>query len=175
MEKMCRKNCGSPAVNKGYCRPCDAKRNAEYRARAGVTEKLRANQRQRRADNPELVRALENAYARTPKGRDIDRRKKSRKRADKFGNPYEKYTLDEVLEKYGIVCYICGSEIDMNASRRVGLGDWENGLHIDHVLALSRGGSDTLDNVRPSHARCNLNKGANDLSSTAESSAVNKR
>jgi 5-methylcytosine-specific restriction endonuclease McrA len=32
-------------------------------------------------------------------------------------------------------------------------------LHIDHVIPISKGGTDTLDNVRPSHAKCNLSKG----------------
>jgi 5-methylcytosine-specific restriction endonuclease McrA len=33
-------------------------------------------------------------------------------------------------------------------------------LHIDHVYPLSKGGLDTLENVRPSHGKCNIVKWA---------------
>jgi len=38
------------------------------------------------------------------------------------------------------------------------------GLHIDHVMPLSKGGPDTLENVRPAHGSCNVKKQANPLS-----------
>ena len=47
----------------------------------------------------------------------------------------------------------------MTASRLIGRGNWKLGLHIDHVISLSKNGPDTLANVRPSHALCNLSKG----------------
>jgi len=34
-------------------------------------------------------------------------------------------------------------------------------LHIDHLVPLAKGGSDTLENVRPAHGICNLRKWAN--------------
>ena len=70
------------------------------------------------------------------------------------------YSEAEVLEKYGLLCHICGVTIDVDAPRKQGEGDaWHMGLHIDHVVPISKGGSDTLDNVRPAHAICNLRKG----------------
>lgn len=83
---------------------------------------------------------------------------KSRRRAKMRGNGYELYTLEKVLELYGTVCHICGNEIDMNAPRNCQGDNWQNGLHIDHVISIFNGGPDTLDNVRPSHALCNVNK-----------------
>jgi 5-methylcytosine-specific restriction endonuclease McrA len=47
----------------------------------------------------------------------------------------------------------------MKASRKVGSKNWEKSLHIDHLIPISKGGSDTLENVRPTHALCNLKKG----------------
>ena len=46
----------------------------------------------------------------------------------------------------------------MNAPRQTGLDGWENGLQIDHLIPISKGGPDTLINVRPTHGLCNLRK-----------------
>ena len=75
-------------------------------------------------------------------------------------NGYEFYSLTQVLVAYGKTCHICYEPIDLKASRRVGIGDWLLGLHIDHLIAVANGGPDTLANVRPSHAICNLRKGS---------------
>ena len=75
------------------------------------------------------------------------------------GNKTSRYTLDEVLEKYGLSCHICGKPIDLNAPRFQGKPGWRHGLQIDHIVPISRGGSDTIDNVRPVHGFCNLSKG----------------
>jgi len=74
-------------------------------------------------------------------------------------NGYSYYSLIQVLTTYGKNCHICSTPIDLKASRRVGISDWFLGLHIDHLIAIANGGSDTLENVRPSHAICNLKKG----------------
>ena len=55
---------------------------------------------------------------------------------------------------------ICNTEIDMNAPRRVGSPGWEKALQIDHVIPLSKGGNDTIENVKPSHGYCNITKSA---------------
>jgi 5-methylcytosine-specific restriction endonuclease McrA len=70
------------------------------------------------------------------------------------------YSDQDVLELYGLECYICKTPIDLNAPRQVGKIGWEKGLHIDHVYPLSKGGLDTLENVRPTHGRCNIIKWA---------------
>jgi 5-methylcytosine-specific restriction endonuclease McrA len=83
-----------------------------------------------------------------------------RRRARKIGNGFEAYTEAQVLELYGNDCHICGEAVDLDATRRVGRPGWEQGLHIEHVIALSNGGTDSLDNVKPSHGQCNLQKGS---------------
>lgn len=89
------------------------------------------------------------------------KRENSRKRrAQKHSGSYDKYTEAEVLEKYGSICHICLGEIDLTAPRSTAKAGWELGLHIDHVVSLLKGGSDTLENVRPSHGQCNLSKGS---------------
>ncbi|MEU6633832.1 HNH endonuclease [Streptomyces parvus] len=39
----------------------------------------------------------------------------------------------------------------------------ESAEHLDHVMPLSRGGTDTEDNMVPACAKCNLSKGAKTL------------
>ncbi len=45
-------------------------------------------------------------------------------------------------------CHICGLDIRMNER-----------AHLDHVIPLARGGTDTPDNMAWAHAFCNLSKG----------------
>jgi len=60
----------------------------------------------------------------------------------------------------GIYAISAKPPIDLSAPRQCGKPGWDNGLHIDHLYPLSKGGSDNLDNVRPAHGRCNVIKSA---------------
>lgn len=75
----------------------------------------------------------------------------------KRGVHYEDWTEQEVLNTYGSDCYICNKTIDFNAPR-VGKGS-DNSFWPDHVIPISRGGEDTIRNVRPCHRKCNEHKG----------------
>lgn len=97
------------------------------------------------------------------RARNIDKvrqreRQKNRRRRATISFPYNEL---QVIATYGHRCYLCGKEIDLLATRKAGIPGWESGLHIDHFIPISKGGSDTLDNVRPTHALCNLKKWAN--------------
>ena len=121
--------------------PCEDCQNAE-----------RAYWRQQRIDRKEEINRLRRAWRfRTPNAYRHFRRNNTQP-----GN----YSNQDVLDIYGIVCHICNEEIDLNAPRQVGIPGWEKGLHIDHVYPLSKGGLDTLENVRPSHGQCNIIKWA---------------
>jgi hypothetical protein len=82
-----------------------------------------------------------------------------KRRALEVSNKFEKYQEAEVLNMYGTNCYLCDMPIDLNAPRGVGQPGWRSGLHIEHFVAITNGGPDTLENVRPSHGWCNLSKG----------------
>ena len=82
-----------------------------------------------------------------------------RRRAQKYNNGYEIYKTQDVIDIYGTNCHICGLEIDLENSRKIGSLGWKTSLQVDHVIPISKGGSDTLENVRPSHAICNMQKG----------------
>lgn len=85
-------------------------------------------------------------------------RSKNRRRRAKTTNDYNEL---QVIATYGTDCYLCGLAIDFMAPRKCGIDGWEQGLHIDHLVPIAKGGSDTLNNVRPAHGLCNLKKWAN--------------
>jgi 5-methylcytosine-specific restriction endonuclease McrA len=90
-----------------------------------------------------------------------NRRRRRAKEKEVLSTPY---TEQNVLDTYGINCHICGVEIDLLAPRQAGKAEgWETGLHIDHLVPINSGGSDDLNNVRPAHAKCNLQKGGKPL------------
>lgn len=60
-----------------------------------------------------------------------------------------------LFEKYNWICNVCGEQID-----RMLRFPHIMAATIEHVTALSNGGTHTWDNVRPAHARCNFDKGA---------------
>jgi hypothetical protein len=82
----------------------------------------------------------------------------SKRRALQAAADYEKFDAEDVIAKWGIDCHLCMEPVDLDAPRTVGAEGWERGLHLEHVIALSNGGSHTLDNVKPSHGICNLRK-----------------
>lgn len=108
----------------------------------------------------------ENEKARYKKNRQnpeyIKQRSQTRRnyRAAKFLAERDSYQEADILHIYGIACHICEETIDLKAPRRAGEVGWERSLHMDHVIPLSKGGTDTIDNVLPSHASCNLRKSA---------------
>jgi 5-methylcytosine-specific restriction endonuclease McrA len=90
--------------------------------------------------------------------KDIARKGGHTRRLRILENGYSYYSLTQVLTTYGKNCHLCHEPINLKASRRVGVGDWLLGLHVDHLVSIAKGGPDTLENVRPSHAICNLKK-----------------
>lgn len=93
--------------------------------------------------------------------RELKREYNRKRKAAARGNGYEPYSDRQVLETYGTVCYLCGREIDLDAPRWTSIPGWENGLHIDHFIPISKGGPDKIENVRPTHGLCNLIKNSN--------------
>lgn len=55
-------------------------------------------------------------------------------------------------------CYHCGEPIDYDAHHLDDLS-----FTIDHLTALANGGTDTLDNIVPSHRKCNRDKSDKDI------------
>jgi len=158
-----------------YCKKCHSQRSRDYyqnnkesvkeRARLYRKEYYQANKnavlgkhKEYRKNNKEAFNERDLKYQKAHP--EIGRRKKARRRARLKNNAFESYTESQVLDSYGSLCHLCGLAIDLSAPRHTAVAGWENGLHIDHVIPLSKGGDDTLENVRPSHGKCNLKKGS---------------
>lgn len=112
----------------------------------------------RRKRGPEMHKMRAKREAGNPHYKAAKERRARRTRARKAGVEHDGYNTQDVIDNFGTNCHICGGEIDLSASRRVGFGSWEYSLHIDHVIPIAKGGTDTLDNVRPAHAKCNIIK-----------------
>ena len=84
-------------------------------------------------------------------------REASRKRIAKDRGVYHEYwTEKQLFETYGTNCYLCNKPIDLNAPRKgqgSDLSSWP-----DHIIPTSRGGENTIRNVRPCHRKCNQAK-----------------
>ena len=120
----------------------NARRQTEYRARH--VDRIRDARKIRYSVNIETERAR-------------GARRRARKRGATLG---DSFTAIDVLSRYGTDCHICKEPIDLDAPRKPpGIG-WQRGLNIDHLISLAGGGKHTLENCRPSHALCNLRKGA---------------
>ncbi len=131
---------------KNYCRSCEYKNKLEY-------YKKRPGQQQ--SENKKYY--IENKEHLNKKARGYN----SKQRALLLGNEHSPYTETEMLERYGTVCYLCNEQIDFDAPK-IGAG-YEKSFWRDHVVALTNGGPDTLDNVKPSHAICNKLKGNKEI------------
>lgn len=165
----------------------DAVRDSKRRYASAHSEEIVAKVRAWREQNPEKTRAMRQRYYEKNRERlnaerlrdyyankevwrerarkayrtsDAAREKVRRRRALKLGRQVAPYTTRDILDRWGSNCYLCLGPIDLQAARRVGAEGWEGGLHLDHAVPLSRGGLDTVDNVRPAHGLCDILKGA---------------
>lgn len=120
-----------------YKGPTDAHRNRALRRYYDIVstedgrEELSQKRREYRRNNPHIVKA-----------------QKHKRRALKT-NSIEHFTATEWLElceKYANQCLCCGRD-DLN-------------LTADHVVPLSRGGSNGIDNIQPLCSHCNSSKWA---------------
>lgn len=110
-------------------------------------------------ENQEAMRENVRRYqTRRPEIRGIYSRNR---RARKLQAVSDHYTEELVIETYGAVCRLCQNPIDLTAPRQPGVDGWEMGLHLDHLIPLSKGGDDTLENIRPTHGICNLRRPKN--------------
>lgn len=145
------------------CKKCERARNAENTARyrSKNRESLKQAARTRYQENrEEEARKARERRARNPEPhREAVRKSSRRRRAIKRGVESSPYLESEVLDLYGTDCHLCQLPIDLTAPRHASKGkNWEFGLHVDHLIPLSKGGVDSLDNVRPAHAVCNQRK-----------------
>jgi len=91
-----------------------------------------------RANNAEHMREWErNRYH---NNMDVNLKKKERARQKRFGD----VNINEIFERDGNICCYCK--------------DTKGPFHIDHMIPLSRGGLNALDNLTVACKTCNLRK-----------------
>lgn len=66
-----------------------------------------------------------------------------------------KKLANEVISRYGTVCWLCHLDIDLALPRMA-----PGGFTIDHFVPRSKGGTDDISNLRPAHRECNLRRSA---------------
>lgn len=77
----------------------------------------------------------------------LEHRQYERKRtAQKLKTAVGAVDYNKILERDGYICHLCGEGVE------------RSDLHFDHVIPLSKGGPHIEENIRVSHARCNLRK-----------------
>ena len=122
-----------------YCRICQRRYNEAYRKAKpehhqikdeGWYIRQRARMKVYQAAHPEVVRAAVN-----------------RRRARRLAGRVEPYIIAEVCERDSWTCQICMVYVGPEAP-----------FHIDHIVPLHKGGSDTKDNVRFTHPLCNQSR-----------------
>lgn len=144
------KECKNYGKLKGMCRK---HYNAEYFKQN--KESILVSHKAYYKENKEKMQKWRREYHK--KYPEVSRRNKIA-RKNRENKNLKKYTDLEVLDRYGSICYICLMPVDLNAPRQTGKIGWESGLHIDHLVPVSKGGLDTIENVRPAHGSCNLHK-----------------
>jgi 5-methylcytosine-specific restriction endonuclease McrA len=114
--------------------------------------KLRDYQKQWRLKNPEKEKAKSDKAYTKPKARELAKMRSNKRRLFKLGLDTS-HTIEEWEAKkreFNYQCAYCG---------RRGIE-----LTKDHVVPLSKGGTDSIDNIVPACEYCNKSKGTKDVS-----------
>lgn len=129
------------------CRKAERVPNKAKRAayNAAHREVHSAKQRERRARNPEHHNVWYRAWY-AGKGRPIMRANNSKRRALKKGSQgsYTAHEWKQLCEQHGNTCARCGCS---------------GPLTVDHIVPLTKGGSNFLSNLQPLCRPCNSSKG----------------
>lgn len=116
-----------------------------YRTNEEFKDHRREYMRDWRDEHEEHLRVYDRSYKQNnrPQRAENQARRNARKRLATI----EPVDFDEILERDGLWCYLCQSEVE------------PDDIHFDHVVPLSKGGMHTMDNIRVTHSVCNLRKG----------------
>jgi predicted nucleic acid-binding Zn ribbon protein/endogenous inhibitor of DNA gyrase (YacG/DUF329 family) len=79
-------------------------------------------------------------------------RKKTLARQGALSNP--RISVEIIAKRDYYLCHLCNQIVDMDLKRTDKMG-----ATIDHVLPISKGGLDTMENVALAHWICNIKKG----------------
>lgn len=127
------------------------KTRATYNAwRKANRDRVNAGKARNRLKHLEKDKAWRKAWneANPDRIRLIWRKKEGKRRAAKLMTQVEDVDYAKVIADAKGLCGICRKPFDLF------------GIHVDHILPLSRGGTHTYDNLQATHAFCNMTKNA---------------
>jgi 5-methylcytosine-specific restriction endonuclease McrA len=132
-------------VKMSRCRECRSRKLSERHQRIKIkwTEEQREIRRQcalrtaRRIQNDPQRRKRRNLHC---------AQSNANRRAQRISTKTERISYIKLLTEFGMNCSICGGVIE------------DGQLSFDHVIPLVRGGTHTMDNIRPAHLSCNKKK-----------------
>jgi 5-methylcytosine-specific restriction endonuclease McrA len=101
--------------------------------------------RNRRDSNPEYVKQRHHNYYENNKDKFYEKVNNRKAKIKEVGGTITNKEWKELCNKYGNRCLRCGRKVK---------------LTIDHIIPLSKGGSNTIDNIQPLCGHCNPSKGA---------------
>jgi 5-methylcytosine-specific restriction endonuclease McrA len=157
---------------RGKCRECDKKRIKAYCRSERVREKRKAYNTLWRANNKDKIREYNkkhgptaqlkyrqtehgrearkkalSKYFTTDKGKAADKRNKYKRRTKvQDAGTYTNEQWQERLAEYNYCCAYCYKPFTIEQ------------LTVDHMIPLSRGGTNTIDNLVPACKSCNSRK-----------------
>jgi len=109
-------------------------------------DKIRTYWKEWESRNPEKVAAHIKKQNARPEVKARKKALKHKRRAIENSANSENVNFELVWMRSAGLCYLCGGLVDKGTE------------HYDHVIALSQGGSHTYNNVKVTHAKCNLTK-----------------
>ncbi len=134
-----------------HCKECDRKKVAAYREANLEKEQKRQKEKYRRKKNgsmkPRVLQQDHNAWRKTnpEKARFLSKQHKYRRRGLLKGQPsFTREEWEALKEYYQFRCLAC---------------DRKTKLTVDHIIPLSKGGSNLIDNIQPLCGPCNSSKG----------------
>lgn len=144
---------GSKDGFSGYCKKCAKKKHAEWVDTN--RDDLKAYRRKHRKEHPE---SYSGEYAHKKTNTPDTLRANWRRRYARKHGAIGEHTATDIdclyINQRGLCAY-CGCKLNGK-------------YHVDHIIPLSRGGSNNADNLTLTCARCNLSKGDKLLSEWRE-------
>jgi 5-methylcytosine-specific restriction endonuclease McrA len=101
-----------------------------------------------RRENPDKCKQYDSNYITKHPERKKEswRNATAKRRALKFLTQTQEVLYSDILDRDGLWCYLCNSEI------------YIEDVHFDHVVPLSKGGSHMYENIKVTHSHCNKRK-----------------